>query len=48
MLFRRDRANIGEKLGFLRRIIPGSNPRSWEKELKARIGEATDYAVAVG
>ena len=45
---RRNRANIGEKLGFLGRMIHGSNPRSWAKELRARIGEATDFAVAVG
>jgi hypothetical protein len=45
---RRNRANIGEKIGFLRRIIHGSNPRSWAKELRARVGEATDFAVAAG
>ena len=42
---RRNRANIAEKLGFLGRIIHGSNPRSWVKELRARIGE-TDFAAA--
>ena len=36
---RRNRANIGEKLGFRGRIIHGSNPRSWAKELGERIGE---------
>jgi hypothetical protein len=40
---RRNRANIGEKLGFLGRIIHGSNPRSWAKELKARIGENAGF-----
>jgi len=43
---RRNRSNIGEKLGFLGRIIHGSNPRSWAKELRARIGETPDFATA--
>jgi hypothetical protein len=30
---RRNRANIGEKLGFIGRIVHGNNPRSWAKEL---------------
>jgi len=41
---RRNRANIGEKLGFRGRIIHGSNPRSWAKELRDRIGEIRDFA----
>jgi hypothetical protein len=45
---RRNRANIGEKLGFLGRIIHGSNPRIWAKELRARIGEAVEFSTAVG
>ena len=45
---RRNRANLGEKLGFLGRVIHGTDPRSWAKELRARIGEATDFAVAIG
>ena len=44
---RRNRENIGEKLGFLGRIIHGSNPRSWAKELRARIGETPDFAAAI-
>ena len=43
---RRNRANIAEKLGFLGRIIHGSNPRSWVKELRARTGETPDFAAA--
>jgi hypothetical protein len=38
---RRNRANIGEKLGFIGRIIHGTNPRSWAKELRERTGEGT-------
>ena len=45
---RRNRGNIGVKLGFIGRIIHGSNPRSWAKELRARIGEAVDFTAAVG
>ena len=41
---RRNRANIGKKLGFLGRVIHGSNPRRWAKELRARIGETADFA----
>jgi hypothetical protein len=41
---RRNRANIGEKLGFLGRIIHGSSPRIWSQELRARI-EETPYFV---
>jgi hypothetical protein len=43
---RRNRANIGEKLGFIGRIVHGSNPRSWAKELRERVGEAPDSAEA--
>ena len=32
---RSNRRNIGEKLGFLGRIIHGSNPRRWATELRA-------------
>jgi hypothetical protein len=35
---RRNRENIGERLGFFGRIIHGSSPRSWAKELRARTG----------
>jgi len=42
---RRNRENIGERLGFLGRIIHGSNPRSWAKELRSRIA-AADFAAA--
>jgi hypothetical protein len=43
---RRNLDNIGEKLGFLGRVIHGSNSRSWVKELRARIGGASDFAAA--
>jgi hypothetical protein len=36
---RKNRGNIGEKLGFLCRIVHGTNGRPWLNELKARTGE---------
>jgi hypothetical protein len=44
---RHNRGNVGERLGFLGRIIHGSNSRAWAKELRARIGEADFVAAAV-
>ena len=43
---RRNRANVGEKLGFLCPVIHGSNSPSWAKELRARIAETPDFAAA--
>jgi curved DNA-binding protein CbpA len=39
---RQNRANVAEKLGFLCRVVHGSNPRIWLRSLKARLGEAAD------
>jgi hypothetical protein len=39
---RQNRANVAEKLGFLGRVVHGSNPRVWLRGLKARLGEAAD------
>ena len=44
---RRNRDNIGERLGFLGRVVHGSNSREWTKELRLRIGETPDFAAAV-
>ena len=44
---RHDRGNVGERLGFLSRIIHGHNPQVWMKELKTRLGEPVDYAEAL-
>jgi hypothetical protein len=41
---RQNRANVAEKLGFLGRVVHGSNPRIWLRTLSARLGEAADYA----
>jgi hypothetical protein len=39
---RQNRANVAERLGFLGRVVHGSNPRVWLRALKARLGEAAD------
>lgn len=44
---RHNRENVGEKLGFLGRIIHGRDPRSWAKELRAQIGETPDFSATV-
>ncbi len=36
---RQNRGNVAEKLGFVGRVIHGSNPRLWLKNLKALLGE---------
>jgi hypothetical protein len=45
---RRNRNNAAERLGFLCRVIHGTNQRAWLKEVKQRIGEKIDFAVATG
>ncbi len=40
---RRNRDNVGERLGFLGRVIHGINPRAWLKEMRQRLGEKTDF-----
>jgi hypothetical protein len=44
---RRNHDNVGERLGFLKRVIHGSNPRVWLKELRQQLGEKLDFAPAV-
>ncbi len=39
---RNNRANVAERLGFLGRIVHGSDSRLWLKSLKSRLGEAFD------
>ena len=39
---RRNRDNVAARLGFLGRIVHGINPKSWFKELRARLGETAD------
>ena len=41
---RQNRANVAERLGFLGRVVHGSNPKIWMRVLRERLGEAADYA----
>jgi hypothetical protein len=42
---RQNRNNTGERLGFVGRVVHGSNPRVWLKEVRQRVGEAGDGAI---
>ncbi|MGH9450134.1 MAG: hypothetical protein ACRD11_06275, partial [Terriglobia bacterium] len=42
-----NRGNIAERLGFLRRVVHGANPRTWLAELKMAIGEPAAITEAV-
>jgi hypothetical protein len=44
---RRNRNNSAERLGFLGRVIHGTNPRAWLKEVRQRLGEGIDFASVV-
>jgi hypothetical protein len=44
---RRNRNNAAERQGFLGRVIHGTNPRAWLKEVRHRIGETIDFAAAM-
>jgi hypothetical protein len=41
---RRNRDNVGERLGFSGRVIHGTNPRAWLTEMRQRLGEKIDFA----
>ena len=45
---RQNRNNVGERLGFLGRLIHGLNPRVWLRELRERVGEVVDYTTTLG
>src|SRR5271157_2489509 len=44
---RRNRNNAAERLGFLGRVIHGTNPRVWLKEVRQRTGEGIDFAASI-
>src|SRR5271165_2080570 len=44
---RRNRSNAAERLGFVGRVIHGTNPRAWLKEVRQRIGEGIDFAASM-
>ena len=41
---RNNRDNIAEQLKFLGRVIHGTNPKAWLKEVRQRVGEKMDHA----
>jgi hypothetical protein len=41
---RRNRNNAAEHLGFLGRVIHGTSPRAWLKEVRQLVGEGIDFA----
>ncbi|MGH9397436.1 MAG: hypothetical protein ACRD18_11375, partial [Terriglobia bacterium] len=43
---RANRGNIAERLGFLRRVVHGGNPKSWLAEVKKAMGEPATMAEA--
>jgi hypothetical protein len=43
---RRNHENIADQLGFVCRVVHGSSPRSWLKELQAQFGERHENAAA--
>jgi len=45
---RRKRNNAAERLGFLGRVIHGTNPRVWLKEVRQHVGEGIDFEIAIG
>jgi hypothetical protein len=45
---RRNRKNAAERLGFLGRVIHGTNPRAWLKEIRQRLEENIEFTSAVG
>jgi hypothetical protein len=45
MDIRRNRGNVAEQLGFLSRIVHGTNPRSWLASLRDRIGERPERPI---
>jgi hypothetical protein len=44
---RRNRNSAAEQMGFLGRVIHGTNPKAWLKEVRQRLGEAIDYEAAI-
>src|SRR3974390_3464465 len=44
---RRNRDNAAERLTFLGRVIHGTNPRVWLKEVRQRIGERIDFGAGL-
>ncbi len=39
-----NRSNVAERLGYLGRVVHGTNPSGWLKKIKAHVGESPDFA----
>lgn len=39
-----NRSNVAERLGYIGRVVHGTNPRGWLKKIKAHVGEHSDFA----
>ena len=44
---RKNRGNVAQQLCFIGRVMHGSNGRTWNRELRFRIGEAVDYSLSI-
>jgi hypothetical protein len=44
---RKGRGSAVDQLGFIGRVMHGSNPRTWLRELRLRIGQPLYYLVTV-
>ena len=42
---RRNHENIAQRLAFLGRVVHGTNPRSWLKEIRQSLGEKIEFAL---
>ena len=44
---RKNRGNVAHQLGFIARVMHGSSPRRWTRDLRARIDEMADYSLSI-
>jgi hypothetical protein len=44
---RKNHGNVAQQLGFIGRVMHGSNPRRWVCEMRSRVGEAVDYTLSI-
>ena len=43
---RRNRGNVASELGYIGRVMHGSDPRHWLRDLRQSIGEPVDYSLS--
>lgn len=44
---RHNRNNAAERLGFVGRVMHGTNPRTWLRELRLKAGEPADFSITM-